>query len=110
MSDGPQVDYRYLLANERTFLAYLRTGLALQVAGLAVLQFLTTGHAALRVVLGLALALTGSFVGLAGYRRARRNEQVIREGGELPTARILLPVVVTVAIVPSLAAVLVALL
>ena len=45
--DGP-VDYRYLLANERTFLAYLRTALSLQVAGLGVLQFLTHGSDAVR--------------------------------------------------------------
>ena len=46
------VDYRFLLANERTFLAYLRTALSLQVAGLAVLQFLTKGHSSLRLTLG----------------------------------------------------------
>ncbi len=109
MSEAPQVDYRYLLANERTFLAYLRTGLALQVAGLGVLQFLTASNPALRVALGLALALIGSFVGVAGYRRSRLNEQIIRSGGELPTARGLLPVVIAVATVPTLTAVLVAL-
>ena len=56
------VDYRFLLANERTFLAYVRTALALQVAGLGVLQFLTHGHDAVRP-LGLVLVLAGSFVG-----------------------------------------------
>jgi len=47
------VDYRFLLANERTFLAYIRTALALQLAGLAVLQFLTHGHQGLRLALGV---------------------------------------------------------
>ena len=71
--DAPP-DYRFLLANERTFLAYVRTALALQVAGLGVLQFLTHSHDAVRYTLGLALVLAGSFVGVSGYRRFRDNE------------------------------------
>jgi putative membrane protein len=53
MSDDGPVDYRFLLANERTFLAYVRTALSLQIAGLGVLQFLTNGHNVLRLVLGV---------------------------------------------------------
>ncbi|WP_223164079.1 YidH family protein [Nocardioides mesophilus] len=109
MSEAPRTDYRFLLANERTFLAYLRTGLALQIAGLGALQFLTTGHAALRIGLGLVLVLTGSAVGVAGYRRCRENERIIRAGEEIPPARSLLPVTLAVVVVPALAAVLVAL-
>ena len=81
------VDYRFLLANERTFLAYVRTALALQVAGLAVLQFLAHGHGALRTFLGLALVVVGSYVGLAGYRRFRDNDRSIRAGAEMHTTR-----------------------
>ena len=56
--EGP-VDYRFLLANERTFLAYVRTALALQVAGLGVLQFLTQARDGLRVGLGVLLVGSG---------------------------------------------------
>ena len=37
---GSQPDYRFSLANERTFLAWIRTGLALVGGGLAVAAFL----------------------------------------------------------------------
>ena len=74
------MDYRFLLANERTFLAYVRTALALQIAGLGVLQFLTHGHDAVRYRLGLALVVAGSFLGVSGYRRFTANERAIRAG------------------------------
>jgi putative membrane protein len=97
--ERPPTDYRFLLANERTYLAYVRTGLALQVAGLGVLQFLTQGPDALRLVLGLALIAAGSYVGAAGYRRTRQAEADIRAGRELspPKARATTTVVVVVA-------------
>ena len=105
MADGP-VDPRFLLANERTFLAYVRTALALQVAGLAVLQFLAQGDEALRLTLALVLVATGSYVGAAGYLRFRRNERSIRDGVELPRARAGLLLTIAVSGVPLAAALL----
>ena len=102
------VDYRYLLANERTFLAYVRTALALQIAGLGVLQFLTHGHNAVRVGLGLALVVTGSVLGLSGYRRFTANERAIRAGEEMGTTRATSLVTLAVALVPLVAAVVLA--
>lgn len=102
------VDYRFLLANERTFLAYVRTALSLQIAGLGVLQFLTNGQQGVREVLGVALVLVGSYVGLAGYRRFRYNETTIRSGGHMRTARSPVVMAVAVSALPLLAAVLVA--
>ncbi len=106
--DAP-VDYRFLLANERTFLAYVRTALSLQVAGLGVLQFLTGGHDAVRIGLGLVLVLTGAIVGVAGYQRFRTNERAIRAGGEIHTARATSVVTIAIAVVPLVAAVVLAL-
>ena len=83
MPEPGVTDYRFLLANERTFLAYLRTALALQVAGLGVLQFLTQAQHWVRDLLGFALIAVGSYVGAAGYRRCRRAEEDIRAGREL---------------------------
>jgi putative membrane protein len=103
------VDYRYLLANERTFLAYVRTALSFQVAGLGVLQFLTHGGGAVRYVLGVVLVLAGSYVGLAGYLRSRANERAIRAGGQMHTARSTGVVTAAVVVVPLVAAVVVAL-
>lgn len=97
---GP-TDYRYLLANERTFLAYVRTALALQVAGLGVLQFLTQGPDPLRQLLGVVLIAAGSYVGAAGYLRCRRVEADIRAGRELSSSAIR-PVTAAVVVVAPL--------
>jgi putative membrane protein len=101
----PGPDYRFLLANERTFLAYVRTALSLQVAGLAVLQFFTGGHAAVRIGLGIALVAAGSFAGVAGWLRFRHNDRRIRAGLPLPSPHASLAVVTVVAAVPLVAAV-----
>jgi putative membrane protein len=98
------VDYRFLLANERTFLAYLRTALSLQVAGLGVLQFLTGADSLVRYALGLVMVALGSVVGVTGYRRRRSNEEAIRAGEELAPLP-LSTVVVLAATVPLVAAV-----
>ena len=103
--EGP-VDYRFLLANERTFLAYIRTALALQVAGLAALQFLTEGAAGLRIGLGVVLVAVGSYVALSGYLRFRDNERSIRSGHEMRPARSTAPTAVAVGVFPLFAAVL----
>ena len=109
MPEPGVTDYRFLLANERTFLAYLRTALALQVAGLGVLQFLTQGRDVLRQVLGLVLIAVGSYVGAAGYRRCRRAEQDIRAGRELSGTSIRSVTAVVVVVAPLLVGVLVVL-
>ena len=100
------VDHRFLLANERTFLAYIRTALALQLAGLAVLQFFTQGHHVLRLVLGVLLVAVGSYVGVAGLLRYRRNDRSIREGEELHANRAASPIAAAVVIIPLAAAIL----
>jgi len=81
------VDYRYLLANERTFLAYVRTSVALHVAGFGILQFLTHGHTAIREGFGISMVAVGSLVGVAGFLRFRSNEAIIRADGDMQTAR-----------------------
>ena len=60
---GVEPDYRFSLANERTFLAWIRTGLALLAGGVLLHQFSTelTPHV---VVLGLAVLLDAMLVRL----------------------------------------------
>jgi putative membrane protein len=113
MSEAEQAgaDYRFLFANERTFLAYIRTALSLQVAGLGALQFLTQGHVAVRFALGLALVATGSYAGVSGLRRMRRNERAIRAGEDIApsaTGTVIVAVVVVVPLVAALTMVLAA--
>jgi putative membrane protein len=69
-------DVRFLLANERTLLAWLRTGLALQGGGLLVVQ-LATGLDA-REVIGVVLLAAGALCHLTGWRRFRAADRAIR--------------------------------
>lgn len=82
---GHEPDYRFSLANERTFLAWLRTSLALLAGGLGVVQLLppfAVPYA--REVLGAALALAGTAVAATSYRRWERVERALRTDEPLP--------------------------
>lgn len=73
------------LAAERTYLAYLRTGLALTAAGVAVAgAFPQAGALLLRRVIGLVLVLTGAAVAYAGRRRFRAVDRAMRRSEPLP--------------------------
>lgn len=82
---GGDPDYRFTLANERTFLAWIRTSLALIAAGAAVTSLLPElGSPGLRSLLGLGLLLLGMTVAAMAYRRWDRNERALRLGTALP--------------------------
>ncbi|PWR08703.1 hypothetical protein DKT68_15045 [Micromonospora acroterricola] len=87
-SVGEPPDYRFSLANERTFLAWLRTSLALVGGGLAAAQFLPplpVSH--LREVIAVALLLLGGTVAVRAVDHWARIERAIRLGQELPASR-----------------------
>src|SRR5204863_5017175 len=84
------VDYRFTLANERTFLAWVRTSLALVAAGVGVIglasHFSTvTG----RRVMGLSLIALGAVSALSSYLRWHRAQEAMRSGAGLPGTRML---------------------
>lgn len=80
---GESPDYRFTLANERTFLAWIRTSLALMAAGVAVVQFLP-GLLALRYTLGLLLISLGGILAGVSYGHWERTERAMRLGERLP--------------------------
>src|SRR3954471_19973483 len=80
-------DSRFTQANERTFLAWNRTALAYIAGGLAVEQFLDAGRAA-RLIVAVPLILLGGFLGVAGYVRWQHAEHAIRSGQELDPSRV----------------------
>ena len=78
-------DYRFTLANERTLLAWLRTGLALVAGGVAVATYapdLGVRWGSGAVAFGLVLIGLGAALG--GYGRWRANEDAIRADRPLP--------------------------
>ena len=85
---GRTPDYRFSLANERTFLAWIRTGLALIAGGLACAQFLPPlGVAHLREAIAIALILLGGVVALRAVDHWARTERAMRLGKELPGSK-----------------------
>ncbi|KUN00915.1 hypothetical protein AQI95_33600 [Streptomyces yokosukanensis] len=106
--EGPTPDYRFSLANERTFLAWLRTALALIGGGFAVDQFLPHLHRAWRVGLALALLGAGVLCSLRALNHWVRCERAIRRGEDLPASRFpaLLSLVVAVVAVAMVVVVL----
>lgn len=81
---GEDPDYRFTLANERTFLAWVRTGLGFFVAAIAVDQL--GAYLQLSVsntILSLLLSMISAFCIVCGYVRWRRNEIAIRNNQSL---------------------------
>ena len=76
-------DVRFLLANERTLLAWIRTALAVVGGGVLLTQIGTDSD--MRSVIGVSTILLGGFMATVGYLRFRRADKAIRVG-ELPDA------------------------
>ncbi|MFE5406525.1 YidH family protein [Streptomyces sp. NPDC056580] len=85
--EGGTPDYRFSLANERTFLAWLRTALALIGGGFAVDQFLPHLRWAWRTGLALALLGAGVLCALRAVNHWVRCERAMRRGEDLPASR-----------------------
>jgi inner membrane protein YidH len=103
-SEGSEPDYRFTLANERTFLAWVRTALGLLAAGVAVRQlvepFDIKGGRTTLALLGIAasiLLVVGAYVRWVTVQRA------VRRGEPLPPAR-LVPVVAAAILVIAVVA------
>ena len=96
--DGIEPDPRFTFANERTFLAWSRTALALVVAGLGIVQLLPPfpGVPWGRHALGVPLIVFGAVVAVTAYREWTRNQWAMRH--EQPLPRSVMPAIMTVII------------
>ncbi len=91
-------DVRFTYANERTFLAWNRTSLALIATGVAATQLLPKFQVAWgRRLLGLPLIALGAVLAVASFVNWRSNERAMRRGEPLP--RSIMPLVLCVGIV-----------
>ncbi|MDQ0377005.1 YidH family protein [Amycolatopsis thermophila] len=83
--EGEEPDYRFTLANERTFLAWLRTALALIAGAVALMQFVPQfSISGLRTTLAALLAATGTLLAAFGYRRWASVQRSMRHKRPLP--------------------------
>ncbi|MGP4115460.1 YidH family protein [Streptomyces sp. 4N509B] len=86
-AEGVTPDYRFSLANERTFLAWLRTALALVAGGIAVDQFLTDMRWGVRSTIALVLLVAGALCAIRAVNHWVRAERAMRRGEDLPESR-----------------------
>jgi len=87
MAEGEErrTDTPSQLANERTYLAWLRTGLALVASGVAADRALPVGGIILaRQVVGVTLILAGVLVAAFARRQWRAVDHAVRAGRPLP--------------------------
>jgi len=84
------VDYRFTLANERTFLAWIRTALAFMAGGIGIDQLATDlAPPQYRFFLVIVMSLTAAILAWYGYLRWTANENAISANLALSHPRIL---------------------
>ncbi|WP_214107042.1 YidH family protein [Acrocarpospora catenulata] len=87
--EGNEPDPRFTLANERTYLTWLSTSLALCAGGVAmaaVPEQLFTGW--VRTTLAVMLVVLAAFAALLAYPRWRRVQLALRRAEPLPPPRL----------------------
>jgi putative membrane protein len=84
--EGEEPDPRFTFANERTFLAWSRTALALVVAGLGIVQLLPPfpGVPEGRHLLGVPLIVLGAILAVVAYGEWVRSQRALRRKQPLP--------------------------
>ena len=95
-------DVRFLLANERTLLAWVRTGLTLQAGGFALTHFSNGSVSA--TVAGIVAIVSGGILAVIGYNRFKQADRAIRNHQLPPTGKAPALEVITVVVIAFLLA------
>lgn len=97
--EGVEPDYRFTLANERTFLAWIRTALALLGGGLILHQFGTRIEPSwLRMALSGGLILLAGLLAMGAFSQWSRNQQAMRLHQPLPGGPLVISLAAAMAI------------
>ncbi len=104
---GSTPDPRFSLANERTFLAWVRTSLALMAGGVALDAVELAGPRSLQAVLAAALVVLGLLLAAVAWVRWAAAERAMRLRRPLPGTRTLAWLTVIVMILAAALVVLV---
>ena len=105
--DGSHVDYRFLLANERTFLAWVRTSLGFIAGGVALDQFVyVAGSDALVSTIAVLAILSGGMIAVVGTVRWTRADDAMRSGRPLTATRTIVAFGIVVVVLAGIVALL----
>lgn len=86
--DEADPDYRFTLANERTFLAWIRTSLALLAGAVALVHVVSVDRVTdTQRTLGVVLTGIAVVVAVLAVRRWRIVQVHMRQGADLPANR-----------------------
>lgn len=97
--EGEMPDYRFSMANERTFLAWIRTSMAILAGSIAIDQLTPDiAPAPIRIALCLVLAAIGALLAFEAYRRWSLQERAMRNKRELPHAWLLVAMTIAVSL------------
>jgi putative membrane protein len=102
---GEEPDYRFSFANERTFLAWIRTALALLAGGVALDAINLSIPGDLKKALAALLVALGLVCALLSWLRWAHAEQAMRRHEPLPSST--LSALLTAAVVVAAVAILV---
>lgn len=99
LRQGQRPDYRFSLANERTFLAWIRTALALIAGAIGIDQFASgLGGPWLRGLMALALLTAAATLAGTAFRHWALTERAMRHDADMPPPNLFLGISVFVAV------------
>ncbi|MEU2900862.1 DUF202 domain-containing protein [Streptomyces sp. NPDC006967] len=98
---GEDPDPRFSLANERTFLAWIRTALAFLAGGLAVEALQVPIATSMRGAIAVLLVLAGIAASAQAWTGWIRTEKALRCLTPLPSSGLKLPIAVILGIVAA---------
>jgi putative membrane protein len=101
-NSGKEPDPRFTLANERTFLAWTRTSLALIAGGVALEAIELPIHPGFRLAASLLVLVLGLVVPLVAWVEWGRTERAMRQERPLPGSLPVLVLMVGVVVVGAL--------
>lgn len=91
LTEGKSPDYRFSLANERTFLAWIRTALAFMASAIGIDQLAENlAPSGAREWLVSVLGITAAVLAWYAYRRWALNERAMRHEAALSYPRLLI--------------------
>lgn len=100
---GEEPDYRFSFANERTFLAWIRTALAFLAAGVAVDVVDLSISERVQRTLAVVLIVLGLGCAVSSWIRWARAERAMRRKASLPSSRFSAVLTLGVVIIASIA-------